>query len=184
MALGLLIDNAIVIVDEVRSRVAGGMSSTNAIIQAIDHLKMPLFGSTLTTALAFMPIATLPGPPGEFVGTIAISVILAISSSFVLSMTVVPTLMAVLRIDSDSRSFLDRGLTIAPFERLYRKSLSRVFHVPALGALVGLALPVAGYMVARELPEQVFSAIRSKSDSNRGRTARHRIDREHPPYRS
>lgn len=156
VALGLLIDNAIVVVDEVRSRVAKGMSAENAIAESINHLKMPLFGSTLTTALAFMPIATLPGPPGEFVGTIAVSVIVAIGSSFLLAMTVVPAMLAVFHIDSGSRSLLDRGLTIRPLARFYRATLSTVFRIPALGILTGIALPIAGYTVANQLPEQFF----------------------------
>ena len=67
IALGLLIDNAIVIVDEVRGRLWSGLNPTQAIAGGVRHLAMPLFGSTLTTTLAFAPIALLPGAPGEFV---------------------------------------------------------------------------------------------------------------------
>ena len=60
IALGLLIDNAIVIAEEVRRRIVAGASRTTAIAHGVHHLAMPLFGSTLTTALAFVPIAMLP----------------------------------------------------------------------------------------------------------------------------
>ena len=96
VALGLLIDNAIVIVDDVRCRIDAGKSRSASIVAGIKHLAVPLLGSTLTTAMAFLPIATLPGPPGEFVGTIAISVILAISASFLLAMTVIPAFVGLL----------------------------------------------------------------------------------------
>ena len=104
IALGLLIDNAIVMVDEVRGRITAGSSRRDAVGKSVRHLAVPLFGSTVTTALSFAPIALMPGPAGEFVGSIALSVILAVSSSLFLAMTITPTLMALL----DQRS-LDRG---------------------------------------------------------------------------
>ena len=68
IALGLLIDNAIVVVDEVSSRIRSGMSASKAVRSCVSHLFLPLLGSTLTTAFAFGPIALMPGPAGEFVG--------------------------------------------------------------------------------------------------------------------
>lgn len=158
VALGLLIDNAIVIVEDVRSRIIAGKSPPRAISLGIRHLAMPLFGSSMTTALAFMPIATLPGPPGEFVGTIAVSVILAIASSFLLAMTVVPALLALLRIDSGSRSLVDYGFTSQRLTGAYRWTLRQVFRAPLLGILLGIALPAIGFYAARKLPEQFFPA--------------------------
>ena len=156
IALGLLIDNAIVIVEDVRSRIYAGSSTSGAIQQGIRHLAMPLFGSTLTTALAFMPIATLPGPPGEFVGTIAISVILAISSSFLLAMTVVPALLGLMGVDGSHRGLFTYGVSSRFVRRLYELSLRVVFRVPILGVLLGCVLPVVGFLAARQLPEQFF----------------------------
>lgn len=92
IALGLLIDNAIVLVDEVQHRRRHGFTPTAAIEQTVRSLAVPLLGSTLTTALAFAPIALMPGPAGEFVSSISINVILAIFSSLLLSLTIVPAL--------------------------------------------------------------------------------------------
>ncbi len=156
VALGLLIDNAIVIVEEVRSRIVQGESPGQAIVTAVRHLAMPLFGSTLTTALAFLPIATLPGPSGEFVGTIAVSVILAISASFILAMTVIPAITGLTGINPEKRGWISYGLTISPIRKLYEASLRIVFRVPLLGVLVGLVLPVWGFLAARNLPQQFF----------------------------
>lgn len=156
VALGLLIDNAIVIVEEVRSRIVDGQSPQQSINASVRHLAMPLFGSTLTTALAFLPIAILPGPSGEFVGTIAISVILAISASFLLAMTVIPALNGLLRIDPDGRGLFSYGLTFAPIQELYEKSLRFVFRYPLIGVLLGLILPAIGFLVAGNIPRQFF----------------------------
>ena len=156
VALGLLIDNAIVIVEEVRSRIVLGETPQQAIQTSVRQLGMPLFGSTLTTTLAFLPIATLPGPAGEFVGTIAVSVILAICASFLLSMTLIPAMTALLRINPAQRGLFSYGMRIPLLEKAYKNSLRLVFRFPVIGLLLGLVLPAIGFVVARNLPQQFF----------------------------
>ena len=158
VAMGLLIDNAIVMVDEVRAKIIQGHTKLDAIYKSVKHLGMPLFGSTLTTALAFLPIATLPGPSGEFVGTIAVSVILAICSSFVLAMTLIPAANGLLHrevqaVGDGERSY---GLTLPPLRSIYKKSLAAVFRFPVIGVLLGAILPVAGFLLATQLAVQFF----------------------------
>jgi multidrug efflux pump subunit AcrB len=97
LALGLLIDNAIVIVDEVQSALDEGLPIREAIRQRVEHLAVPLGGSTLTTVLAFAPLILMIGPAAEFVYAIATSVIAAVAGSYFLSMTVVPALLGWLR---------------------------------------------------------------------------------------
>lgn len=156
VALGLLIDNAIVMVEEVRSRIYSGKSALVAIRGAVRHLAMPLFGSTITTALAFLPIATLPGPAGEFVGTIAMSVILAIVASFGLAMTLIPALVGLTDRQSRKRSVANYGLRLPALEAVYRRSLILVFRFPVLGVLLGLILPALGFIAAGQLDQQFF----------------------------
>ena len=64
IALGLLIDNAIVVVDEVSAKLREGNHATDAVSHTVRHLAVPLFGSTLTTALAFGPIGPGSAGPG------------------------------------------------------------------------------------------------------------------------
>ncbi len=157
IALGLLIDNAIVIVDEVRTRRESGMDPGGAIGDAIRHLALPLFGSTLTTTLAFTPIALLPGGPGEFVGSIAVSVILAINASFILAMTVVPALTALLQpATAGPGSILSSGFRSRRLTGVYRWTLVKLFRFPLVGISLGACLPLLGFLQARTLPEQFF----------------------------
>ncbi|MEM6394124.1 MAG: efflux RND transporter permease subunit, partial [Planctomycetota bacterium] len=92
IALGLLIDNAIVVVDEVGKELRGGKTQEAAVDHAVRHLAGPLFASTLTTVLAFAPIVLLPGSGGDFIGYIGISVAFAITASYGVSLTVVAAL--------------------------------------------------------------------------------------------
>ena len=94
IALGLLIDNAIVIVEETSQALREGLRPAAAVSRSVRLLFFPLLGSTVTTALTFAPIALMPGPAGEFVGAIAVNVILAIFSSLFLAMTIIPALAA------------------------------------------------------------------------------------------
>ncbi len=156
VALGLLIDNAIVITEDIRARASRGTPTIAAIRDGVRHLSMPLFASTMTTALAFLPIATLPGPPGEFVGSIAVSVILAITASFLLAMSVVPALLGLLAEDGEPGGVQWGGLRIRVLEGVYEWTLRVLFRVPLLGVLAGVVLPLAGFAAARLLPEQFF----------------------------
>ena len=159
IALGLLIDNAIVVVDEVRAKLHTGMAPEDAVISTVRHLAVPLLGSTLTTVLAFAPIAFMPGPAGEFVGSIAISVILAICSSFFLAMTVIPAIAALFadqNEDPQNSHWWQVGFSHAGLKAAYQKSLDFLFARPLLGVALGCVLPVCGFIVACDLPEQFF----------------------------
>ncbi|MEM9659349.1 MAG: efflux RND transporter permease subunit, partial [Planctomycetota bacterium] len=158
IALGLLIDNAIVMVDEVRGRIAGGSTQRDAVASSVRHLAVPLTGSTVTTALSFAPIALMPGPAGEFVGSIAVSVILAVVSSLILALTITPSLMAILAASASRRSdrWWNNGFSNPRLASRYSRTLNYLFGRPALGVAVAVLLPIAGFVGATTLTEQFF----------------------------
>lgn len=159
IALGLLIDNAIVMVDEVQERVRHGTSPSAAISQSTRHLAVPLLGSTLTTALAFAPIALMPGAVGEFVGTIAISVILALFSSLFLSLTVIPAVTGLanrVRRTGSREAWWNSGVSNNRLTAAYAWVLDRILARPASGLVVSMVLPIAGFAAATQLVEQFF----------------------------
>jgi len=159
IALGLLIDNAIVMVDQVRHRLQEGEEPGAAVLGAGRSLAVPLFGSTLTTALSFMPLVLMPGPAGEFVGGIGISVVLAISSSFLLALTVVPALtgwMGRCWQRTPEGGLWRDGFRSARLTRRYRDLLAVLFRHPVVAVLFALALPALGFSMAGRLEEQFF----------------------------
>ncbi len=157
IALGLLIDNAIVIVDEVQSRIHRGTSPGDAIRGSVKHLIVPLLGSTLTTALAFAPVALMPGPGGEFVGPIAISVILAIWSSYFLAMTVTPSFVGLMRRSGTPvNRWWVRGIGHPSLRALYERSLDFLYARPLVAIGISVLVPVLGFVQARTLREQFF----------------------------
>lgn len=159
LALGLLIDNAIVMVDEVGEHLHRGMTPSDSITRSVHHLAIPLLGSTLTTAFAFAPIALMPGSVGEFVGTIAVSVVLALFSSLFLAMTVIPALTGIISRfgqSSEQQAWWQVGLSSSWLASAYSSALDRVFARPTLGIALALAMPVGGFLSATQLIEQFF----------------------------
>ena len=163
VALGILIDNAIIMVDEVTNHLKGGFKPLDAITNSVNHLAVPLLSSTITTVLAFLPIALLPGPIGEFVGTIALSVILAVSSSLFLALAIMPTLTAKLYGCSPLRllsrqSWWQTGISVALLTRWYSKTLKWNTTRPVLGICLALLVPLVGFVQAGSLVQQFFPA--------------------------
>ena len=164
IALGLLIDNAIVVVDEYNTRVRRGVTRPEAVSASVKHLFVPLAASTLTTVLAFLPIVLMPGGAGEFVGPISIGVGLAVTSSFLVSMTVIPALAAfvtsrrTLERASEGRrgAFWKDGFSSERWTAAWGGALDFLLARPALGIAVSLILPVAGFVAAGTLTEQFF----------------------------
>jgi len=164
ISLGLLIDNAIVVVDEYNLRVRRGVTRPEAVSATVKHLLVPLTASTLTTILAFLPIVLMPGGAGEFVGPISIGVGLAVGSSFVVSMTVIPAIAAFMtsrrnldRVREDRRGpFWKDGFSSERWAHAWSRTLDFVLARPWVGIAVSLVLPVAGFVAATTLGEQFF----------------------------
>ncbi len=112
VALGLLVDAAIVMADEVRKRLKAGMAREVAVGDAVKRLAAPLLASTITTALAFTPMILLPGPAGDFVGSIAIAVVLMLFWSLLVALTVTPAIAGWVLPSADQRGIFATGIQI------------------------------------------------------------------------
>lgn len=158
IALGMLIDNAIVIVDEVRGHLRAGRAINEAITRGVRHLAIPLLGSTLTTVFTFLPLVLMEGGAGEFVGSIAITVILALVSSLFLALTVIPALTGFLerRATPCGPSWWRWGIANKKLSRGARRVFAALFQRPILAILISIILPLAGFLAAGRLEEQFF----------------------------
>jgi multidrug efflux pump subunit AcrB len=92
VAPGLLVDAAIVMTDDVGQRLRAGVSRMHAVARSVRQLTMPLAASTITIILSFLPLLLLPGPSGDFVGSIAVAVIVMLGWSFVVTITITPAI--------------------------------------------------------------------------------------------
>ncbi|MFN3230904.1 MAG: efflux RND transporter permease subunit [Alphaproteobacteria bacterium] len=92
IALGLLVDNGIVVAEDIRVRLARGVERRKAAIESGASLAIPLLTSSLTTIFAFLPMLLTEGGAGEYVRSLAQVVAILLLGSWFLSMTVTPVM--------------------------------------------------------------------------------------------
>jgi len=93
-AVGLVIDDAIVVVEAIHARIMNGLPRLEAVQAGIGELLLPLIGSTLTPVVVFIPLAFLDGITGVFFRALALTMVVALLTSLVLALTLTPSLAA------------------------------------------------------------------------------------------
>jgi len=93
-AIGLVIDDAIVVVEAIYTRLASGVPRREVVESAVAEILPPLLGSTLTPVVVFIPLAFLTGIAGVFFRALAITMVMALLTSLLLALTVTPSLAA------------------------------------------------------------------------------------------
>jgi len=159
VALGLLVDAAIVMTDEIRRRVLAGVGRELAVGASVTRLAVPLLASTVTTVLAFLPMALLPGPAGDFVGSIALAVIVMLTVSFALALVVTPALAGRLMPAHAHGGFLARGVQAGAVGRLFAALVRGAIARPTAGIAVALVLPLMGFLAFPTLTAQFFPGV-------------------------
>lgn len=154
VALGLLVDAAIVMVDEVRQRLSRGMDRQTAVGDAVSRLAAPLLASTVTTALSFTPMILLPGPAGDFVGSIAIAVVLMLVWSLFIAVTVTPALAGWFL-----RGGKPSGLQSPRLGRAFEALINLSVRNPVRSIALSLVLPVLGFVSFPNLTAQFFPGV-------------------------
>ncbi|PRX26695.1 multidrug efflux pump subunit AcrB [Orenia metallireducens] len=102
ISLGMLVDNSVVMAESIISKLEEGMGKLDAAISSAKELKVPLLVASLVTCAAFSPIGFAKSDVGEFAGGIFKVVALALMTSWILSLTMVP-LFAVLFLKIDKK---------------------------------------------------------------------------------
>ena len=90
VALGLLVDNGVVIVEQIRNQLDAGDSKLEASLAPVRALALPLLTSSFTTVAAFLPLMLIDGGSGEFLRSLGQVVMLALLSSWLIAITIVP----------------------------------------------------------------------------------------------
>ena len=165
IAIGLLIDNAIVITDEIRINLQDpNLTRVGAMAKSVSHLFVPLLASTLTTILGFMPIFLLDGNIGDFVGPIAISVVMALIGSLFISLTIIAALAARFLPKHDnssqheiaSKAWWKVGLQAPELSLAFKKQLGRWVKQPILVLPVIAILCLSGFVLSGTLANVFF----------------------------
>jgi multidrug efflux pump len=107
LALGMLIDGSIVVVEFADRKMAEGKSSHQAYVYAMQRMFWPVIGSTLTTLAAFLPLMFWPGVAGGFMKYLPVTVFAVLLGSLAYALVFVPVLGALFgKVSSDDKSVL------------------------------------------------------------------------------
>ena len=160
IALGLLIDNGIIVVEDYKYRRSTGLSIKESINETLVNITSPLAAATATTVFAFMPIVTGEGSSVEFVGGLALTVIMSIASSLILALIMVPVLMSYMeRIPFFANiNIHEEGYKNEKILKRYRDFLTWSFDVPRRAIIISLALPILGFLLFGTIPKDFFPA--------------------------
>jgi CzcA family heavy metal efflux pump len=160
-AIGVVIDDAIVVVETIHTKLSAGMKRVAAVQSAVGELFRPLVASTLTPVVVFIPLAFLDGITGVFFRALAMTMVVALLTSLVLAVTVTPSLatwlMRVRRDPSMSEESAEGGsllrLLIRAYEVAIRIALRHRWVTVGLCVLIVLAgLQVYGRLESEFLP--------------------------------
>jgi multidrug efflux pump subunit AcrB len=138
IALGLLVDDSVVVVENITRFLRMGRSPREAAVEATRQISVSVLGCTATLLFAFLPLLALPGTAGQFIKSLPVAVVFAVGASLLVALTVVPFLSSRLLVsEGEHGNVFFRGLTWA-IEGSYRRVLQLAIGWPR--ATVALAL--------------------------------------------
>jgi multidrug efflux pump subunit AcrB len=154
VALGLLVDDSIVVVENIERWIRDGYSKQEAALKATQQISISVVGCTVTLIIAFLPLVFLPESSGDFVRSLPMSVITSVLASLVVSLTIIPFLSTWLlknKTEGHSNKIYDlfqRGIHVS-YAPLLEKALKKPVATLVLAGtifFISLSLfPVIGF---------------------------------------
>ncbi len=163
-AVGLIIDDAIVVVENIVMHRDAGQTRAEAIRSALREIRSPLVGSTITPIVVFLPLISITGVTGVFFRALAVTVAMALLTSLALALTWTPTLSHYfLRRSSGARRESHDaapatgilGRIVRLYDRMIRFAIAR----PELLAAAGVVFIAASYLCYRALGTDLLPAM-------------------------
>ncbi|MGD8394714.1 MAG: efflux RND transporter permease subunit [Candidatus Eiseniibacteriota bacterium] len=139
LALGMLVDNAVVVVENIYRYRERGIGAFVAARKAVGEVAMPVVAATLTTLAAFFPMTFWPGIVGEFMKFLPLTLIITLSSSLFVALVIVPVLCSLLMRVTGTSDSESGGTALTRTGRII---------LITLGALIGLGVLLANPITA------------------------------------
>ncbi len=173
-AVGLVIDDAIVVVENIILHRDSGQSRAEAVRSALREITAPLVGSTLTPIVVFLPLISITGVTGVFFRSLALTVGMALLTSLALALTWTPTLSNYLirkrgvELASETVSGADvrpsptraiKGGIMIRLRRVYGRMLRGSLRHPLITGSLCVALVVASYFCYRALGSDLLPGM-------------------------
>ena len=153
IALGMMVDNSIVVADGIAVRLQNGMDRKKAAIEAASKPSMPLLGATVVAVMAYYPIYASTADSGEYCGTLFTVVAISLLMSWLISMTITP-LQCINMLPTPKKEKSDINPYAGRFYRVFRRILEgairiRFLTIATMSAL--LVVSLIGFGMVKQL---------------------------------
>jgi len=157
LALGLLVDDSIVVTENIARRLREGEDRTDAAVNATGQIGVAVLGCTATLMLAFLPLLFLPEGAGQFIRSLPMAVLVTIAASLFVSLTIIPFLASILlKRDADLEgNFFLRNLNRG-IHNFYRPILHFSLERPWIALIVVLAICATAVPMLRQIGSSLF----------------------------
>lgn len=157
VALGILVDDSIVVVENIERYLRMGYGKVDAAIKATSQIGIAVVGCTVLLAFAFMPIVFLPEGAGEFIRSLPLSVITTILASMLVSLTVVPFLASMILKphESEEGNFLLKMLKKG-IHTTYGRVLNKALASPVITLLIIGSIFIGSLMLVPLIGSSLF----------------------------
>ncbi len=133
MALGMLVDNGIVVVENAYRLMEEGLSPMEATKKGVGEVAMPVIASTATTLAAFLPMVFWPGMVGEFMGILPVTLIITLGSSLFVALVINPVLIS---------TYMRVGASKINKKKIRRRTLIMI--------IIGMTLIASGFLIGAD----------------------------------
>jgi multidrug efflux pump subunit AcrB len=162
LALGLLVDDSIVVTENISRHLRQGMLPREAAIAGVQEINVAVIGCTATLLLAFLPIMALPEGAGAFVRSLPLAVVTTITASLVVALTIIPFLASrMLPRDSVGKSNLLLDGVMGAIHGIYRPALHLALEHPRKTVAIGLI----GFVLSLGLVPKLGFSLFPENDS-------------------
>ncbi|HMF79015.1 MAG TPA: efflux RND transporter permease subunit [Bryobacteraceae bacterium] len=158
-AVGLVIDDAIVVVENIVLHRDAGQTRGEAIRRAIREIRTPLIGSTITPIVVFLPLVTITGVTGTFFRALAATIAVALLTSLVLALTWTPALSHLLLRSTGKHAGASHAANDGRLIRIYARTMEAALARPFLLVAGSVALSVVSFFCFRVLGSDLLPAM-------------------------
>jgi len=148
LVIGILVDDAIVEIENIAKRVSAGMRPYEAAIEGADQIGLAVVATTFAIAAVFFPVAFMPGIPGQFFKEFGLTVTTAVLFSLVVARLLTPLMAAYFLAPKQPRPR-------APLPAVYTRTLTWALDHRIVAMVVGLVVFVASLLLLVPLPKGV-----------------------------
>jgi hydrophobe/amphiphile efflux-1 (HAE1) family protein len=146
LATGILVDDAIVEIENIARHIRMGKTPFRAAIDAADEIGLAVIATTFTIVAVFVPVSFMPGIPGQYFSQFGLTVAISVMFSLLVARLITPMMAAYLMRDKDAHGDDEKdGFIMRNYLRMIRQSL-RFRYVTLLGAIGILAVSIY-YMI-------------------------------------